>query len=171
MVTLSCGLRVFSLLETDVSSLTDNRQFLGYVAVTIQKDLGPSEASSQEGAVQEAYSKLLSDLSLGPAATAGIAGHTQTHTYINTFEKSHLIYHTYITIVYHCPAAAGEKQSVVEFFTQKGSPLPLEDIVETRDGTFRCTLTIKGPLTFSSPGRCYCQCVSHPFSVSQFKFS
>ncbi|XP_029931089.1 uncharacterized protein LOC115375706 isoform X2 [Myripristis murdjan] len=94
----------------------DNRQFLGYVAVTIQKDLGPSEASSQEGAVQEAYSKLLTDLSLGPAATA-----------------------------------AGEKQSVVEFFTQKESPLPLEDIVKTSDGMFRCTLTVKGPLTFCSP--------------------
>ncbi|XP_071399109.1 uncharacterized protein [Centroberyx affinis] len=93
----------------------DGGQFLGFVTVTIQKDLKPFEASSQEGAVQAAYSSLLTALCLGPAA-----------------------------------ATVGERQTVLQFFTQKSCRPPLEDSEITTDGRHRCTLKINGALTFCS---------------------
>ncbi|XP_071763599.2 uncharacterized protein LOC139918195 [Centroberyx gerrardi] len=93
----------------------DGGQFLGFVKVTIQKDLKPLEASSQEGAVQAAYSNLLTALCLGPAA-----------------------------------ATVGERQTVLQFFTQKKCRPPLEDSITTTDGRHRCTLKINGALTFCS---------------------
>ncbi|XP_036822278.1 uncharacterized protein si:ch211-91p5.3 isoform X2 [Oncorhynchus mykiss] len=55
--------------ESSVSS--DGRGFVMCVAVRVQKDLDPHEASSREEALQAAYCSLLQGLSLGPPPTAG----------------------------------------------------------------------------------------------------
>ncbi|XP_064849307.1 uncharacterized protein LOC135558969 isoform X2 [Oncorhynchus masou masou] len=55
--------------ENSVSS--DGQGFVMCVAVRVQKDLDPHEASSREEALQAAYCSLLQGLSLGPAPTAG----------------------------------------------------------------------------------------------------
>ena len=54
-------------------------KFICCVKVRIKKELAPSEASSQEGAVQEAYTSLLQALSLEQTTTPG----THTHTHAN----------------------------------------------------------------------------------------
>nr|XP_046215262.1 uncharacterized protein LOC124041575 isoform X2 [Oncorhynchus gorbuscha] len=52
-------------------SCTDGPGFVMCVAVRVQKDLDPHEASSREEALQAAYCSLLQGLSLGPPPTAG----------------------------------------------------------------------------------------------------
>ncbi|XP_020318537.1 uncharacterized protein LOC109871917 [Oncorhynchus kisutch] len=55
--------------ESSISS--DGRGFVMCVAVRVQKDLDPHEASSREEALHAAYCSLLQGLSLGPPPTAG----------------------------------------------------------------------------------------------------
>ena len=54
-----------------VLHFSDGRGFVMCVAVRVQKDLDPHEASSREEALQAAYCSLLQGLSLGPPPTAG----------------------------------------------------------------------------------------------------
>ncbi|KAM4597512.1 uncharacterized protein ACJ7VT_022371 isoform 2-T2 [Polymixia lowei] len=94
----------------------DVGRFLGCVKVTIQKQLAPCFASSQEGAVQAAYSSLMNALSLGPAGSVG------------------------------------ERQTVLDFFTQTKCHPPVEE-KGTTTGNHRCFLKVDGELTLYSPKR------------------
>ncbi|KAM4604838.1 uncharacterized protein ACJ7VT_017161 [Polymixia lowei] len=94
----------------------DVGRFLGCVKVTIQKQLAPCFASSQEGAVQAAYSSLMNALSLGPAGSVG------------------------------------ERQTVLDFFTQTKCHPPVEE-KGTTTGNHRCSLKVDGELTLYSPKR------------------
>lgn len=54
-----------------VLHFSDGQGFVMCVAVRVQKDLAPQEASTREEALQAAYCSLLQALSLDPPPTAG----------------------------------------------------------------------------------------------------